>query len=296
VLLYLENGECDPASRRAVDDLVRRNAATLTLMSTVDDSERAGRCLSGTGGDVERELGRRLTTTAEAFDSPVLVNIEQGVPAISIVRRVLRGEADLVITVDNESPPAPNTQRLLRKCPCPVWVLRPDAMAGTERGPQVVAAVNPVPHETDLNLLILELASSMVERSGGVLHVVHAWETIGSATMSGRTHSGRFGVSYDELMIQARSRRADELDELLARLRPYEIERHVHLVHGAPDSAIPSVLHDVRADVLVMGTVARTGIRGLLIGNTAERVLASAACSLMAVKPSAFESPIGLAD
>jgi nucleotide-binding universal stress UspA family protein len=48
-------------------------------------------------------------------------------------------------------------------------------------------------------------------------------------------------------------------------------------------------------DVLVMGTVARGGIPGMLIGNTAERVLRKLPCSVLTVKPDGFESPVRLA-
>lgn len=300
VLLYLESGHCDDASRQAVEDLVRRNDAELTVVSAVDDPSRLRGFWSGTDPEevvAEEETERRLTldATASSFDVPVKTAVDRGIPAISIIRRVLRGDADLVITVDSESPPASNTRRLLRKCPCPVWVIRPEATT-VDPGLRVVAAVNPAPDEAELNLLILQLASSMVERAGGVLHVVHAWEMIGGATKSGRNLSGRFNVTYDEMLVQARSHRADALDALLGQLRRYEIDRQVHLVNGTPETLIPEILHDERADVLVMGTLARTGISGLLIGNTAERVLTAAPCSLMAVKPPGFVSPIGAVD
>ena len=43
-----------------------------------------------------------------------------------------------------------------------------------------------------------------------------------------------------------------------------------------------------------MGTVGRTGIRGLFIGNTAEAILNQVKCSVLAVKPSGFETPVRL--
>jgi nucleotide-binding universal stress UspA family protein len=43
-----------------------------------------------------------------------------------------------------------------------------------------------------------------------------------------------------------------------------------------------------------MGTISRTGVAGLLIGNTAERVLQKANCSVLAVKPDGFSSPVRL--
>jgi nucleotide-binding universal stress UspA family protein len=41
-----------------------------------------------------------------------------------------------------------------------------------------------------------------------------------------------------------------------------------------------------------MGTVSRTGIRGLIIGNTAETILRSVRCSVLAVKPEGFVTPV----
>jgi nucleotide-binding universal stress UspA family protein len=49
-------------------------------------------------------------------------------------------------------------------------------------------------------------------------------------------------------------------------------------------------------DLIVMGTVARTGLGGLLIGNTAESVLQRVDCSVLAVKPEGFVSPVRLED
>lgn len=42
----------------------------------------------------------------------------------------------------------------------------------------------------------------------------------------------------------------------------------------------------------IMGTVGRTGIPGFLIGNTAETVLRQVACSVLAVKPTGFVTPV----
>ena len=41
-----------------------------------------------------------------------------------------------------------------------------------------------------------------------------------------------------------------------------------------------------------MGTLARTGIEGYLIGNTAETVLQRVECSVLTTKPDGFVSPV----
>jgi nucleotide-binding universal stress UspA family protein len=45
-----------------------------------------------------------------------------------------------------------------------------------------------------------------------------------------------------------------------------------------------------------MGTVARTGISGFLMGNTAETILNQIDCSVLAIKPPDFQTPVTLQD
>jgi nucleotide-binding universal stress UspA family protein len=66
------------------------------------------------------------------------------------------------------------------------------------------------------------------------------------------------------------------------------------LVKGWAHKEIPALVRDLGADLVVMGTVARTGISGLLMGNTAEMILTQIDCSVLAVKPQEFVSPVTL--
>ncbi len=59
-----------------------------------------------------------------------------------------------------------------------------------------------------------------------------------------------------------------------------------------PSRAIQSGVEELDADLLVMGTVSRGGVAGLLMGNTAERLLDRVDCSLLTIKPADFISPI----
>ena len=66
----------------------------------------------------------------------------------------------------------------------------------------------------------------------------------------------------------------------------------VHLVKGKPSKEIPLMVEKYNIDLVVMGTVARTGIPGFIIGNTAEAILELIQCSVLAIKPDGFKSPI----
>jgi len=61
---------------------------------------------------------------------------------------------------------------------------------------------------------------------------------------------------------------------------------------GDAAEAIQRLVRKLEIDLLVMGTVCRTGIPGFLIGNTAERVLDVVDCSVLVVKPVGFVSPV----
>lgn len=68
----------------------------------------------------------------------------------------------------------------------------------------------------------------------------------------------------------------------------------VHLVKGQPTREIPQLVKQHNIDLIIMGTVARTGIPGFIIGNTAEIILEQVQCSVLAIKPDGFLSPITL--
>jgi nucleotide-binding universal stress UspA family protein len=64
------------------------------------------------------------------------------------------------------------------------------------------------------------------------------------------------------------------------------------LVEGEPERAISHFVDRNGVDLVVMGTVARSGIPGVVMGNTAERVLQRLHGSVLAVKPPGFVSPV----
>ena len=66
----------------------------------------------------------------------------------------------------------------------------------------------------------------------------------------------------------------------------------VHVVNGMAEFVIPDIAKSENIDLLVMGTVCRTGIPGFFIGNTAEKILDEVDCSVLTVKPETFQSPV----
>lgn len=99
-------------------------------------------------------------------------------------------------------------------------------------------------------------------------------------------------------------RTRDELNQKILELAMSLAARHgvaaaggrTHMVHGDPSKALPALCELTRCNLVVLGTVARTGLFGLIMGNTAETILRSVSCSVLALKPDGFETPVRLPD
>ena len=63
-------------------------------------------------------------------------------------------------------------------------------------------------------------------------------------------------------------------------------------IEGEPFEVLPAYAETHNIDLVVMGTVARTGLAGFVMGNTAERILSRLRGSVLAVKPAGFVSPV----
>lgn len=276
--------------------LVTDTPAHLTLFGVVPEPTGVRRLLPWT--DIEAELQQRQHEELEQQLSEwgrrvgcasVDTVVEVGSPALSIIKRVLlKGHDLVVVTTDEDREDRVMIRRLLRKCPCPVWVIRP-TRARTQR---VLAALNPDPEEHDLNSLIIELAAAMFELNGGELHVVHAWELFGESTLRSSPFVHASSAQIDEMLRTEHDARRRALDEFLSHSEVAEAPWRIHLEKGPATEVVPRVAAALRINVLVMGTIARTGVRGLVMGNTAESILDEVHCSVIAVKPPGFVSPI----
>jgi nucleotide-binding universal stress UspA family protein len=139
-----------------------------------------------------------------------------------------------------------------------------------------------------LNTHILEMAVAVAEQASAELHLVHAWRKTGADALK----AAGIVPQGEEDWRQTYSR---VLDGLLRGHRIDHERAHVHLVEGKASEVIPALAQSHDIDLIVMGTVSRTGISGFLIGNTAESVLQRVNCSVLAVKPPGFVTPVDLA-
>ena len=217
-------------------------------------------------------------------------------PHEAIVRRAVRCRADLIIAECHEGRRHRWLMRLtdwelLRASPVPVLLLK---SARPWRRNIVLAAVDPShthAKPSRLDSLLVEKGQQLSKALRGTFHLMHATYpsafglTLGDPTIDAVT----LAETYDLQKAQARK-------EFGAFAKGAKVPRkHRHLIDGPPESGIAAVARKVGADVVVMGAVSRSGIKRLLIGNTAERVLGSINCDVLVVKPAHFEKRVSTA-
>jgi universal stress protein E len=293
-----------PAFERAAD-LARRNEAFLTVIHVFDALPRDLQILASAlplddlldvAIDDRRKQLEHLIGPIRENGVTVDVRVQCGTPFIEIIREVLREQRDLVMMTAEGKPAlgeflfGSTSMHLMRKCPCPVWVMKPGPHAGYSR---VMAAVDPMTTDgghQSLNNAIMQLASSLARIEGSQLHVVHTWLPITERIPL----FGHVPLSEPALVAATKQAHQTALDELLRESSLDDVPVQVHLVRGEAGNLIPRLAQKEHIDLIVMGTVCRSGLAGLFIGNTAERVLHNVDCSLLTVKPDGFATPVTL--
>jgi nucleotide-binding universal stress UspA family protein len=305
ILVAASPGHLEPMTMRAAIMLADTNRARLTVIDVMEPMSRMRRftTVEGQMVDVQAELMghreqrlRQLVATTRAGDG-IDVKVLVGEPFVEVIRHVLAHGNDLVIVGASEvakweTPEFSSSEmHLLRKCPVPLWVMRPSQAEQL----RILALVDPDaadPVRDSLNGLVLELATSLARREGGELHIGHAWELTGEATLRSSPYVQLPGEVVDVMVDTAEGVHREQLDLLLQRHDIEEIGAEVHLVGGEAGEVLPRLAEGLDAGLIVMGTVARTGISGLIVGNTAETILRSVRCSVLALKPEAFVTPV----
>ena len=182
----------------------------------------------------------------------------------------------------------------MRKCPCPVWVLREDLSREHLR---VLAAVDPDNSDADrdtVNQLIMDLSTSVCPSETGELHVLHAWSLDAERALLDSQVGQAPVAEIDAIKERIRTLREVELNRLVSSHPAGDTCKDTHLLHGNAGDVVPDFAASKGIDLVVMGTVSRTDVPGMFMGDTAEMILNRVPCSILAVKPPNFCTPIEL--
>lgn len=273
--------------------LAKINGASVDFLFSLDVSAKAQEMIAASGADQSKVLQdakagvAALAEHARAEGVEADCDVVLGKSWLSLVNRVLRYGHDLVLAGSRHTGAMQGwflggtTSKLLRTCPCPVWVTKPR--------PREDATAILVAHDLrPVGNMAMELGCSMAELQGAQLHVMHAAEYPELEYFRAANVSAEREAAYRH---EAEAHIRSHFDDGDAIKDPI-----LHLVSDPPADAILHAIEENNINLLVMGISSQVhgDATSGLAGKTAERVLPQLPCSLLAIKPPGFKCPVPL--
>lgn len=242
-------------------------------------------------------VAQSLNISQQIVTNNITIDIEgTKISAVRIVQRVLLESFDLVIksaevNADHKGFKSIDLT-LLRQCPCPVWLCHPRQDNALLK--HIEVAIDPEDTEkagADLAQHLLKTSSMFAKSLNVQLSIISCWDTIFDERMVDIEYLGLPQKQATEIIHEQEQLHLSLLNKMIAASK---IDNEYSLQHlrGPAATIIPEFLQKYSIDLLVMGTVGRTGISGFIIGNTAENIMNKLSCSLLALKPHGFVSHI----
>jgi universal stress protein E len=282
--------------------LARKSRAQIVLTHVLPDLRKALLSASpnaqfdvfvGEGEQFQNEIRkesdahmRTLIANSNAEDLDIRCETLLGEPYISIIHAVQQEKYDLVM-VGTKGQSAweklflgSTAKRLIRCCPVPVWTVK----AEHDSAPKVVLAATDF---SDVGRSAVQLACQIARQADSEFHLLHVIDStdIPEGAIERMNPGGAMRGAINEVA-------ANRLTEFIKSLDIAPVKVHSHLTWGIPSQGVARLAEHLEVDLLVLGTVGRSGIKGVLLGNTAEKVLDTCNCSILTVKPDDFISPI----
>ncbi len=298
------------AKLRVLTVIKKPDGALINLIKEKDALEKTWQALKSTK---QKHLDSLLATHCQGIktESALL----SGISFIEIIRDVLQFQPDMLVKCSQNVSWLKrlfggDDMHLLRKCPCPILMLKPGHI---EPCLNILATVDVMDEsfkedseyrvQDQLNTLVLEYASVFALSESSELRIGSVWDAFGENFLRYGTFAHASEEKIHNYVQETQAEYSAKLNALCKQLKNLigeealdYIQPIAHLVKGLPEKEIPLMVTKYDVDLIVMGTVARTGIPGLFIGNTAEAILEQVQCSVLAIKPRGFETPVTLND
>lgn len=264
-------------------------AHVISLKKDYQDTSETSTAISILRDRIEQKL-KTLALEEIEFLGEIDYHILIGHPFRELCQLSLDLEANLLVLGSHKTPdchqvPGPIATKCVRKAPVAVLLVR-----ATHDDPYdtVLAAID----FSATSLKAAEMAAEIAFENHSHLRLVHVREPRLNLTPysfflpeDGPTTSEK--REHEELELQLNQCK----DALQSRFPDLSITTHYLQTHKVSDALISVILaHNV--SLAVLGTRGRSGLRSLLIGTTAERLIINCPCSVLAIKPDGFQFPL----
>lgn len=301
ILVVLDPNATEQKALNRALHLAHRSAASVTIMLSIYDfSYEMTTMLAATERDAMRNslLNDRKVWIADLLDDyntrGLSIDIQvvwHNRPFEAIIECAIAGAHDIIIKATHPREGlasllfTPTDWHLLRKAPCLVLLVK------QHQWPQhgkILAAIHTTAEHSQhhsLNNRITANALAFAECLQAELHLVNAYP---GAPITIAAEIPEFDNSNYRETIAANHHQALREHASLFAID----EQCLHVEEGLPEQVIPALAEQLDAELVVLGTIGRTGFSAALLGNTAEHVIEHLNCDLLAVKPEGFQSPI----
>jgi nucleotide-binding universal stress UspA family protein len=159
---------------------------------------------------------------------------------------------------------------------------------------QIMAAVGPLESSiafhtsgNALNEKIMALANAVALNVDQNVYVVNCWRHPLTERM--RNNPDLSDADINKILLEAREQQKKRLIQFLKKNTADNLNYKIHLRQGSPERQIRIAAQNHHTNLVIMGSVGRSGPDGLMVGNTAEHILCNSNLSLLTVKSSGYQ-------
>jgi universal stress protein E len=177
--------------------------------------------------------------------------------------------------------------QLMRICPYPLWFAKSDSMP---EKPTIVAAVDPSNANDKPAVLdheIVRSAKVVADATDGEVQLVHVYERLAGINKAAMRAINPEVLPIDEIDARIKAEHRSALDALTSDCG-LDAEQ-AHQLPGRTHEIIPTFVRTRKTGLLVMGALARWGIKKMVIGSTTERVIDHVDCDILIVRLSEYQ-------
>ncbi|MDF0535995.1 universal stress protein UspE [Shewanella yunxiaonensis] len=288
------------ALARAAELASRNNASVTAFLSIFDLSYEMTSILSNQEREAMRlgVINQRKAWLADMIKPYLERDIDMKYEVVwhnrpfeSIIKFAIDGKFDLLVKGTHEHDKlkavifTPTDWHLLRKAPLPVLLVKEKSWPLNGK---ILCAVNVASEDEDhqsLNGRIIEHAQAIASKFNAEIHLVNGYP--GTPVNLAIELPDFDAHTYNETIRMQHEQRVNYL------ANNYGVDcNNCHVKEGLPEDVIPEVAEKIDAELVILGTVGRTGFSAALIGNTAEHVIDAINCDLLAIKPDGYKSPL----
>jgi len=212
-------------------------------------------------------------------------------PFEQIIKKVINENYDIVLKGTHQHDKlksvifTPTDWHILRKCPCPVLLVKEHSWP--ENG-NILTAINVGSDDDEHRALNQKLTDETIQLASLIKANTHLVNSYPGTPVNIAIEIPEFNAcEYNDTMLK------HHLEAMKNHAQSYSISpNNTHVKEGLPEDVIESTAEEIDAELVVLGTIGRTGISAALIGNTAEHVIDRLNCDVLAIKPEGYISPL----